>query len=327
MFRFLQWLGRLFSGLSIALGFGILACYIARWDTVSAVTLFPLWVWGIIGIGLSLMAWRLQRRTWCLLLSLTWLCLTLFYSDDLSRLILSSLSWPLTNRTPATGLHLRVITLNCAGQVVAAQEAGDWKPDLVLLQESPSSNDVSRLAREWFGNEGDFLVGLDCSIVARGRLARLSGLETAQSTVARLTLPQGRDVEVVSLRLIPPETRLDLWSPACWHAHLHDRLVRKGQMQQLVDHLKGFKPDISCIAGGDFNCPAGDAVSRLLKPRLKDTFREGGIGWGNTGINEFPISRPDQIWVSGDFQTIAAWAVKTRNSDHRMVVCDLVLHP
>jgi hypothetical protein len=181
----------------------------------------------------------------------------------------------------------------------------------VLLQESSSSNDVSRLAREWFGNEADFLVGLDCSIVARGRLARLSGLETAQSTMARLTLPQGGDVEVVSLRLIPPETRLDLWSPACWHAHLHDRLVRKGQMQQLVDHLKGFKPVIPCIAGGDFNCPARDAVSRLLKPRLKDTFREGGIEWGNTGINEFPISRPDQIWVSGDFQTITAWAVKT----------------
>jgi hypothetical protein len=132
MFRFLQWLGLLFSVLSIVLGLGILACYIARWDTVSAVTLFPFWVWGIIGIGLSLMAWRLQRRIWCLLLFLTWLCLTLFYSDDLSRLILSSLSWPLSNRTPATGLHLRVITLNCAGQAVAAQEAGDWKPDLVL---------------------------------------------------------------------------------------------------------------------------------------------------------------------------------------------------
>ena len=82
MFRFLQWLGLLFSVLSIVLGFGILACYIARWNTVSAVTLLPFWVWGIIGTGLSLMAWQLQRRIWCLLLSLTWLCLTLFSSDN-----------------------------------------------------------------------------------------------------------------------------------------------------------------------------------------------------------------------------------------------------
>jgi endonuclease/exonuclease/phosphatase (EEP) superfamily protein YafD len=132
---------------------------------------------------------------------------------------------------------------------------------------------------------------------------------------------------LVSLRLIPPETRLDLWSTACWRAHLHDRLVRKEQMQKLVDHLGSFKSDIPYIVGGDFNSPAGDAVSRLLKPRLKDTFREGGIGWGNTGVNEFPVSRPDQIWVSRDFKAIAAWAVKTRNSDHRMVVCDVILHP
>jgi vancomycin resistance protein VanJ len=327
LFRFLQWLGLLFSVLSIVLGLGILACYIARWDTVAAVTLLPFWVWGIIGIGLSLIAWRLQRKTWCLLLSLTWLCLTLFYSDDLSRLVLSSPSRLLSGRTPAPGLHLRIITLNCAGQAVAAQEAGDWKPDLVLLQESPSSDDVARLAREWFGNAGDFLVGLDCSIISRGQLTRLSGLKTTRFTRAHLRLPQGKEVDVVSLRLIPPETRLDLWSPACWRAHLHDRQVRKEQMQQLVDEFQGFKADIPHIAGGDFNSPAGDAVSRLLKPRLKDTFREAGIGWGNTGINEFPISRPDQIWVSRDFQTIAAWAVKTRNSDHRMVVCDLILHP
>jgi vancomycin resistance protein VanJ len=321
--RFFHWMGWLCSAVSILLAVGILTCYITRWDTVSAVTLFPFWVWGTIGTGFSLMAWRLRRRTWQLLISLTWVCLTLFYSDDLSRLIRPHLF----SRIPTTGRHLRVISLNCAGQMAAAVEAGDWKPDIVLLQESPSSNDVARLAGEWFGDAGDFLVGLDCSIISRGRLARFSGLKTTRFTQAHLTLPQGKEVDVVSLRLIPPETRLDLWSPACWRAHLYDRRVRKEQMQQMVDELQGFKTDIPHIAGGDFNSPAGDAVSRLLKPRLKDTFREGGIGWGNTGINEFPISRPDQIWASGDFQTIAAWAVKTRNSDHRMVVCDLVLHP
>jgi vancomycin resistance protein VanJ len=313
----------LFSGLSIVLGFGILACYIARWDAVSGVTLLPFWVWGIIGVGLSLAAWRLQRRSGCFLISLIWVCLTLFYSDDLSRLICPHLF----SRGPATGLRLRVVSLNCAGQVAAAAEAGSWQPDIVLLQESPASNDVARLTREWFGDAGDFLVGLDCSIVSRGSLTRLSGLKTIRFTQARLTLPQGQNIEVVSLRLLPPETRLDLWSPACWRAHLHDRLERKWEMRQLLDDVQGFRADIPHIAGGDFNSPAGDAVSRLLKPRLKDTFREGGIGWGNTGINEFPISRPDQIWVSRNFQTVAVWAVKTRNSDHRMVVSDLVLNP
>jgi vancomycin resistance protein VanJ len=321
--RFLPWLGRLCSVVSIVLGVGILACYNSRWDTVAAVTFLPFWVWGIMGTMLSLIAWRLHRRIWHILVSLIWVCLTLLYADDLSRLIRPHFS----NGGPGTGLHLRVISLNCAGQMAAAAEAGSWKPDIVLLQESPSSNDVVRLAREWFGDRGDCLVGLDCSIIARGRLAWLSGLKTTRFTQARLTLPQGTDVEVISLRLVPPVVRLDLWSPACWRAHWYDRRVRKEQMQQLVEELQGFTADIPYIAGGDFNCPAGDAVSRLLKPPLKDTFRESGIGWGNTGINEFPVSRPDQIWVSRDFQTIAARAVKTRNSDHRMVVCDLALHP
>jgi endonuclease/exonuclease/phosphatase (EEP) superfamily protein YafD len=328
IFQFLHWLGLLCSAVSIILGVGILACYIARWDTVSAVTLLPFWAWGIAGIGLSLIGWRLQRRKWHLLIFLTWVCLTLFCSDDLSKLVQSSLPWPTFGTVPATGLHLRVVTLNCAGgQASAAAEVSSWKPDLVLLQETPDSNVVSRLAWEWFGSDGDFLVGGDCSIISRGQLARLSGLKTIQFTQAHWTLPQGKVVEVVNLRLLPPETRLDLWSPDCWRAHREDRVARKAQMQQLVDHLEGSKSNIPCIVGGDFNAPAGDAVSRLLKPHLKDAFREAGIGWGNTGINEFPASRPDQIWASGDFQTIAVRAVKTRNSDHRMVVCDLVLRP
>jgi vancomycin resistance protein VanJ len=322
-YRFLHWLGLLCSMVSIVLGIGILVCYITRWDHVAAVTFLPFWVWGIMGTMLTLIAWRLHRRIWHLLISLIWVCLTLFYSDDISRLIRPHLS----GKAPVTGRHLRVISLNCAGQVSAAAEAGSWKPDIVLLQESPSSNDVAKLSREWFGDGGDFLVGLDCSIIARGRLTRLSDLKTTRFSRTHLALPQGTGVEVISLRLVPPVVRLDLWSPACWRAHLYDRRVRKEQMQQLVDDLQGFKADIPYIAGGDFNSPAGDAVSALLKPRLKDTFRDGGIGWGNTGINEFPVSRPDQIWVSRDFQTIAAWAVKTRNSDHRMVVCDLALHP
>jgi len=325
-FQFLHWLGLMCSVVSIALGIGILACYITRWDAVAAATFLPFWVWGIVGTCLTLMAWRLHRRKWHLLISLIWICLTLFYSDDLSRLIRPHLPWSLSSKMAATGLHLRVISLNCAGQLAAAGEVGSWKPDIVLLQESPSSNDVARLTREWFGDAGDFLVGLDCSIIARGRLTRLSDLKTTRFSQAHLTLPQGTGVEVISLRLVPPVVRLDLWSPACWRAHLYDRQVRKEQMQQLVDELQAFKANIPYIAGGDFNSPAGDAVSRLLKPRLKDTFREGGIGWGDTGINEFPVSRPDQIWVSRNFQTVAAWAVKTRNSDHRMVVCDLVLN-
>ena len=79
------------------------------------------------------------------------------------------------------------------------------------------------------------------------------------------------------------------------------------------------------IVEGDFNAPAGDAIFRLLRDSMKECFREAGKGWGNTGINTCPVSRPDQIWINHSSVTIQAWARRTENSDHRMVLCDVLL--
>jgi len=84
-------------------------------------------------------------------------------------------------------------------------------------------------------------------------------------------------------------------------------------------------PDTPIILGGDFNAPAGDAVLRLLRPRLHDAFREGGRGWGNTVLNDLPVLRFDQTWLSGDLRATRVHARKTQRSDHRMVVCDILL--
>ena len=89
-----------------------------------------------------------------------------------------------------------------------------------------------------------------------------------------------------------------------------------------VDSLSGNVP---FIIGGDFNAPGGDAVFRLFQPRFHDAFREGGTGWCNTILNEFPVLRIDQIWLSKHFQVVTTLARRTRYSDHRMVICDVVL--
>jgi hypothetical protein len=36
-----------------------------------------------------------------------------------------------------------------------------------------------------------------------------------------------------------------------------------------------------------------------------------------------PVHRIDQVWISSAFRTAAVVARKTRQSDHRLVVCDL----
>jgi endonuclease/exonuclease/phosphatase (EEP) superfamily protein YafD len=77
------------------------------------------------------------------------------------------------------------------------------------------------------------------------------------------------------------------------------------------------------VLGGDFNSAAGDAVFRLLRPRLSDSFAVAGRGWGATFSNELPTLRIDQLWISQQLRAIAVSAHPTQFSDHRMVVADI----
>ena len=102
-----------------------------------------------------------------------------------------------------------------------------------------------------------------------------------------------------------------------------DRRLRRDQIAQLLLSLDYIPESIPIILGGDFNVPAGDTSTKILKPRLRDTFSEMGIGWPHTAVNQIPLFRVDQIWISKQIKTCAVYARETENSDHRMVVCDL----
>lgn len=128
----------------------------------------------------------------------------------------------------------------------------------------------------------------------------------------------------MSLRLVPPVVQFDLWSPGCWQAYAENRRVRREQLREVAEYLATIPSAVPIILGGDFNAPGGDAIFRLLRPRLHDAFAEGGTGWGNTALNDLPVSRIDQLWVSQLFRAHALHAQRTQNSDHRMVVSYLV---
>ena len=141
---------------------------------------------------------------------------------------------------------------------------------------------------------------------------------------SRVRLTSGLEVEVVSAHLLPPLFRFDLWSAACWRQQRQNREARRAQVEQIAAQLTAVPPGAPLIVGGDFNAPARDAALRPLQPRLRDTFREAGAGWGDTATNDTPVLRIDQVWVSDHFRAALVVARKTRHSDHRMVVCDLV---
>jgi vancomycin resistance protein VanJ len=319
------WCSRIALGLSLVLLVGVFVCFAGRWDAVAVITLPPFWAWAIPGVLLVAVAWR-NRGGWQqrVLLAL-WIGASLLCSDDLLGLLLTPLRRPARLAKDLPGSRVRLVSLNCASQPKAPEETWIWRPDIVLLQESPSSNDVVRICQEWFGREGNFLYGLDCSIITRGQIKVMASPRSLRFNWGQVTLPGGLVLDVVSLRLLPPDIRMDLWSPECWTMHRHGREIRRVQLQELVNVLQPVSVRRPMIVGGDFNAPAGDAIFRLLRGPMKECFREAGRGWGNTGINTCPVSRPDQIWINHTSVTLQAWASKTENSDHRMVICDVVL--
>jgi len=118
---------------------------------------------------------------------------------------------------------------------------------------------------------------------------------------------------------------MDLWSPRCWEAFRENRERRRRQLNKIAKYVATIPADRPLVFGGDFNCPPGDAVLRLLRPRLTDSFTVAGRGWGGTIINDWPAIRIDQIWTSRQLAAVAVVARKTRFSDHRMVVGDFLL--
>lgn len=317
--------------LSGVLCFALAVCYQLRLDSCAAVTIFPVWMWTPVGFLLAVPALSVKRKhsaalaVSCILL---WTAFTLYFSKEprslVRRPLLSEVEFQAVRQS---GKGIRVASINCsAGNAHAVSEAKIYNPDIVLLQETPSESDVARLARELFGDEAGYACNIDTSIIARGRVSahRLRTDLSSNCTFARVRLASGCEVMVVSLRLVPPVFRLDLWSADCWREQTANRSYRSDQVERIAEELRCLPGGTPVILGGDFNAPAGDAIYRLLPAELHDTFTERGVGWGNTVLNGWAVQRIDQIWVTRHFRTVKTNSRKTRHSDHRLVVCDLI---
>jgi hypothetical protein len=333
-------------GLSFVFGLFLAFCYARRPDACAAVTVWPVWSWvapgllpaalACIGASRKAKGEREQndaakpkrgRARPLKLAALFWLLFVLIFAEEPKSLLRWNsgvAGWEAARRE---GKAIRVVSINCAwGQKAAALEAAPFQPDIVLLQESPRRKDAEEVARKLFGGEGEVVVGLDAAIIVRGKIlpAKLPP-RVGFFAQARIRLTAGPEIEVVSLHTIVPPVHTDLWNPAVWRIYRNHREDQRNQMRIVARQLAEMPSSVPMIVGGDFNAPQGDAVFRLLQPRLRDTFPEAGTGWGNTIINDMPALRIDQIWVSEHFRPVRVFAQKTLHSDHRMVVCDLFL--
>ncbi|WP_406694864.1 endonuclease/exonuclease/phosphatase family protein [Singulisphaera sp. Ch08] len=328
--RVLNWrgaLGQTALGLSALLWLALMWIFVVQPDACAAITVFPVWAWLFPGLTLAAVGGGFQGRRWGLFLVLAWSFFFFALAEEPWSLLRS-----LTRHDTPTrgGRAVRVVSLNCAiGNPNAAREVARFRPDIVLLQESPNREVVKTLAREFFGVEGSVVYGPDATLLVRGKVVAsdLPPNQRAYFVQAQTQLASGLTVEVISTRLVPAHFRLDLWSPDCWREQAENRRKRRTQVETIVRSLKAIPATRPIILGGDFNAPQGDAAFRSFSPRLHDTFREAGRGWGNTVINDVPFLRIDQIWSSSSLRTLNVFVAKTRCSDHRMVICDLEILP
>lgn len=317
---------KLVLGLSFLLCLAVGACYLIRPDSFAAVTIFPVWAWLGPGLFLAALGWGYRTRRAAVVVALIWLGYLGVFAEE-PRSLLRFGQWPTREWEAAReqGRGLRVVSLNSRVAEQAAAEVAQYHPDIVLLQESPPQKQVKRVAAKLFGDQGEFLWSSDVSIIVRGSLA-LNPVPTPKHLVlARVRLKSGIEANVISTRLHSPVFGAELWSLNCWQEQAENRRKHRAEMERTKALLAALPESVPIIIGGDFNSPAGDAIYRLLKPRLHDTFAEAGRGWGNTAFNHLPVLRVDEVWTSDHFRALAVVARETINSDHRLVVCDLMV--
>lgn len=311
---------------SLALWVCVAAVYATRPDDLAAITLVPLWMWAFPGLILAVYR-RRRSAGWTLVA--VWVIWTLVCADETPALLrgLTPSHQHEWQTAFAEGKALRIVTVNCGdGGSATLRELRDLAPDIVLSQESPGKQMVADLARELFGNAGAAVAGPDAAILVRGKILEhgVPAGAPGNAVWARVQLPSGLELLVVSLRLEPCLIRCDLWSPDCWSSQRANRQIRRRQLAAILDELPAT-PNVPVIIGGDFNAPAGDPIFVEFRPAFRDAFRQSGRGWGDTILNQVPLQRIDQIWIGSGLQAANAAAMRTRNSDHRLVWADLQL--
>lgn len=319
-------LSRRFRWLSSIASFGLLFVISVLWTVqpaeLIAVLYVPVGAWAIFGIATA--AFGIPRSIRSILVA-AWIVFFVTLSEPV---------WSIPRGwfTAAVEQDIRAITVNCnVGNQAAAREVIPLRPDVVLFQETCSPSVLREIADELWSPNGNIIHTPECSIIANGDLRLIASNPAAAFVLAEWKSPSGKSHLVASLRLAPPATRLDLWTKSARQEHA-ERCENRSQVMETLLSLvsENCQQQELILIGGDFNTMSQD--QSLMKVfasqsalRFKDSFRSGGVNWGDTVLNDFPFQRFDQIWLSQPTSrlNIQCRAIRTANSDHRLVLCDI----
>jgi endonuclease/exonuclease/phosphatase family metal-dependent hydrolase len=322
-------LGWILVGCSLLLHILTVYCFARQPDRFAAFTVMPIWLWGGIGLFLSAVAFYFLRASLSLVMTGVWAITLLVGADEARVLANLGKSPPLPGRSENyQGKRvLRVATLNCAFFIHGnpSQDVANWQPDIVLLQDVQPYQ-VQQIASMLYGGRGDYRAHQTNGIVTRWRIQREIRNPSQRDHQVTIITPGGSEIEVVNVHLNTAATDLQLWKPESWRSHRANRGVRQKELsltQQILEKTTNF-PNTPTVLGGDFNAPASDIVHRQLTRDFVDAFATAGTGWGDTFHRRFPILRIDHIYSTRHFTPVRCCTFTTKNSDHRMVIADLL---
>ncbi|MGJ8694774.1 MAG: endonuclease/exonuclease/phosphatase family protein [Verrucomicrobiaceae bacterium] len=304
--------------------------YVRLPDRFAAYTVFPIWVWGIIGILLSAIAFVSFRGRMSLVVTVIWAFTVLVFADESKSL--GRLAQPELKRGKpephARGRVLRVATLNCAKRKDPREAVADFHPDIIFLQEIPHTYRLKKLIDELYDGHGDYRYNATkaCAVVVNGKIEFEVPVPNYRGQALTAKLASGESIQLLNVHLQGAATNLRLWDRHAWQTHRTNRERRQMEMAYFMELLrqKTPYPGIPTLIGGDFNAPANDAVYKLLGNDFTDAFSEVGTGWGNTFHRSLPLLRIDHLFSSKMLVPIRAKAVRLEGSDHRMVIADYV---
>jgi endonuclease/exonuclease/phosphatase family metal-dependent hydrolase len=297
------------SWVSVLIAMGLVALYGFRPLLTEGITIWPAWIWAIPGLVLVLdrpkKLWKSVR--WPLV---AWLVLTLSCSE-VWRIVLPG----------GFGDHdLRIVSLNTGGFMEGAmKETASLSPDIVLLQESAELPDQAAAIKRTYGEGYQGVVGYDGSIFVRGMILS-SYAKQSNFVIARVRLRDGKELDVVSLRLNAPLARIDYWRKECWQAYTQHRTEHLEELRELWRRVQDHRTGAPLVMGGDFNLVPDAGEVEILGSELVDSYRVAGRGWYATALEGARLFRIDKVWCSKELQPKGTFAHDSEPSDHRYVV-------
>lgn len=319
-----------FVGASLLMHALTVWAYARQPDSFAAFTVFPIWIWGGIGLLMSVFAFCFLRAPLSLIVTAVW-AVTLSVAMDEARVLSNFSDPPLEpERAPATGDSrvIRVATVNCGNFAYGnpVEDLLKWDPDIVLLQQV-FPHRVKEMAETLYGGSGDFRAYMTNGIITRFEIRREVRNPRTRNQQATLRLPGGSEIEVVNVHLATAATDMRLWNAESRAEHRKNRDLRRKELSvvlQILEQTSSF-PATPTILGGDFNSGASDIVHRQLVRDFDDSFPAVGHGWGNTFHRRFPILRIDQIYATRQFRPVSSGVIVSRKTDHRIVISDLAI--